>query len=97
MASSNDPDNTPALPMCVCRGSPAFLMALCRCPRSWGVQERMDQGMTVFRAGQLTAALVHFTDAAALMPLRSPVRLVVSLTSPIPNGRRVVWVHAVTS
>ncbi len=40
-----------------------------------GAQARFDEGMAQFRAGQLTAALVHFTDAAALMPLRSPVRL----------------------
>lgn len=40
-----------------------------------GAQARFDEGKAQFRAGQLTAALLHFTDAAALMPLRSPVRL----------------------
>lgn len=31
--------------------------------------------MEVFRKGQLTAALVHFTEASVLMPLRSPVHI----------------------
>ena len=36
-------------------------------------QADLDVGMTAFRQGQLTAALVHFADAAARMPLRSKV------------------------
>ena len=37
-------------------------------------QAQLDTGMRVFRGGQLSASLAHFTEAAALMPLRSPVR-----------------------
>lgn len=47
-------------------------------------QTRLDSGMADFRRGQLTTALVHFTDAAALMPLRSPVSVMLLLLALVP-------------
>lgn len=36
-------------------------------------QDILNQGMAKFKAGQLTAALVHFADASTMLPLRSSV------------------------